>query len=135
MKEEKEGACPGGIRAPYPFDAAETLDCGQAFRWAELPAEAGASLWEGVAFGKYLRVEQRGQQVWLHCSPEDYEHTWRAYFDLEEDYAPKREALAAMSPALAEAAAFAPGIRIRPGRPCAPSSSPRTTTSPASRGL
>ena len=44
--------------------------------------------------------------------PEDYEHTWRAYFDLEEDYAPKREALAAMSPALAEAAAFAPGIRI-----------------------
>ena len=112
MKEEKEGACPGGIRAPYPFDAAETLDCGQAFRWAELPAEAGASLWEGVAFGKYLRVEQRGQQVWLHCSPEDYEHTWRAYFDLEEDYAPKREALAAMSPALAEAAAFAPGIRI-----------------------
>ena len=112
MKEEKEGAWPGGIRAPYPFDAAETLDCGQAFRWAELPAEAGASLWEGVAFGKYLRVEQRGQQVWLHCSPEDYEHTWRAYFDLGEDYAPKREALAAMSPALAEAVAFAPGIRI-----------------------
>ena len=59
-----------------------------------------------------LRVEQRGQQVWLGCSPEDYEHTWRAYFDLGEDYAPKREALAAMSPALAEAAAFAPGIRI-----------------------
>lgn len=112
MKEEKEGLLPGGIRAPYPFDAAETLDCGQAFRWVELPGEAGASLWEGVAFGKVLRVEQRGQQVWLGCSPEDYEHTWRAYFDLGEDYAPKREALAAMSPALAEAAAFAPGIRI-----------------------
>ena len=78
MKEEKEGAWPGGIRAPYPFDAAETLDCGQAFRWVELPGEAGASLWEGVAFGKVLRVEQRGQQVWLGCSPEDYEHTWRA---------------------------------------------------------
>ena len=77
-----------------------------------LPGEAGASLWEGVAFGKVLRVEQRGQQVWLDCSPEDYEHTWRAYFDLGEDYAPKREALAAMSPALAEAVAFAPGIRI-----------------------
>ena len=113
MKEEKVGAWPGGICAPYPFDAAETLHCGQAFRWAELPGETGASLWEGVAFGKYLRVEQRGQQVWLHCSPEDYEHTWRAYFDLGEDYAPKREALAAMSPALAEAAAFAPGPRRR----------------------
>ena len=62
MKEEKEGLLPGGIRAPYPFDAAETLDCGQAFRWAELPAEAGASLWEGVAFGKVLRVEQRGSR-------------------------------------------------------------------------
>lgn len=112
MKEEKEGLLPGGIRAPYPFDAAETLDCGQAFRWVALPGETGASLWEGVAFGKVLRVEQRGEQVWLRCSPEDYEHTWRAYFDLGEDYAPKREALAAMSPALAEAAAFAPGIRI-----------------------
>ena len=44
MKEEKEGLLPGGIRAPYPFDAAETLDCGQAFRWVELPGEAGASL-------------------------------------------------------------------------------------------
>ena len=70
MKEEKEGLLPGGIRAPYPFDAAETLDCGQAFRWVALPGEAGASLWEGVAFGKVLRVEQRGQQVWLGCSPE-----------------------------------------------------------------
>ena len=39
MKEEKEGLLPGGIRAPYPFDAAETLDCGQAFRWVELPGE------------------------------------------------------------------------------------------------
>ena len=46
MKEEKEGLLPGGIRAPYPFDAAETLDCGQAFRWVALPGEAGASLWE-----------------------------------------------------------------------------------------
>ena len=138
MKEEKEGLLPGGIRAPYPFDAAETLDCGQAFRWVALPGEAGASLWEGVAFGKVLRVEQRGQQVWLGCSPEDYEHTWRAYFDLGEDYAPKREALAAMSPALAEAAAFAPGIRILRQEPWEALCSfiiSRTPTSPASRGL
>ena len=37
---------------------------------------------------------------------------WRAYFDLDRDYAAIREALSASSPVLAKAASFAPGIRI-----------------------
>ncbi|MGI6255491.1 MAG: DNA-3-methyladenine glycosylase family protein [Acutalibacter sp.] len=99
-------------RCPVFFDLAQTLDCGQAFRWVELTREGEHCLWEGAAFGKVLRLEQQGEQVWFLCSREDLETTWREYFDLGEDYEQKRAQLSAMSPALKEAAAFAPGIRI-----------------------
>ena len=99
---------PSPIPSPAPFDLAQTLDCGQAFRWVERsPWE-----WEGAAFGKFLRLSQQGEGVLFHCSPKDYEETWRPYFDLDADYAAKRAALSQMGPALREAAAFAPGIRI-----------------------
>ena len=102
----------GGLLCPVFFDLAQTLDCGQAFRWRELPPEGDMTLWEGAAFGKALRLGQREDQVWFFCSQEDFDQVWRAYFDLEEDYEEKRRLLSQMSPALAEAAAFAPGIRI-----------------------
>lgn len=96
------------IPSPVPFDLAQTLDCGQAFRWVERsPGE-----WESAAFGKFLRLSQQGEGVLFHCSPKDYEETWRPYFDLDADYAAKRASLSQMGPALREAAAFAPGIRI-----------------------
>lgn len=101
-----------GQPSPVSFDLAQTLDCGQAFRWVELSREGEHSLWEGAAFGKVLRLEQRGDRVWFLCSQEDLETTWREYFDLDADYEQKRAQLSSMSPALEEAAAFAPGIRI-----------------------
>lgn len=101
-----------GQPSPVSFDLAQTLDCGQAFRWVELSREGECSLWEGAAFGKVLRLEQRGDRVWFLCSQEDLEITWREYFDLDADYEQKRAQLSSMSPALEEAAAFAPGIRI-----------------------
>lgn len=107
MERENERMA-GGIPSPQPFDLAQTLDCGQAFRWRE----RSPGQWEGVAFGKYLLLEQRGDQVWLGCSQEDYQGTWRSYFDLDESYREKRESLSAISPVLAEAIQFAPGIRI-----------------------
>lgn len=100
------------VESPVGFDLAQTLDCGQAFRWQELPPEGETHLWEGVAFGKVLRLGQRGDQVWFYCSEEELESLWRPYFDLDTDYGEKRRMLSRMSPALAEAAAFAPGIRI-----------------------
>ena len=103
---------PGRLLCPVPFDLAQTLDCGQAFRWRELPSEGDVTLWEGAAFGKVLRLGQEGDRVWFFCGEEDAAQVWRSYFDLEEDYEAKRLALSRMSPALAEAAAFAPGIRI-----------------------
>ena len=102
----------GKLESPAYFDLAQTLDCGQAFRWRELPEQEGMTLWEGVAFGQVLRLGQKGRQVWFFCQEDVFEKVWRSYFDLDADYEEKRLQLSQMSPVLKEAADFAPGIRI-----------------------
>lgn len=98
------------IRIPACFDLAQTLDCGQAFRWELDPEDP--SLWRGAAYGRPLSLRQAGEYIELSCSQEDFELIWRGYFDLGEDYGYIRAELSQFSPVLAEAAAFAPGIRI-----------------------
>lgn len=100
------------VSLPLSFDLAQTLDCGQAFRWRQLPSEDGFPIWEGAAFGKALRLQQTPDALLFFCPQEDLESTWQDYFDLEKDYAAKRAQLSAISPVLAQAIAFAPGIRI-----------------------
>ena len=61
-----------------------TLDCGEAFRWAE--QEDGS--WSGAAYGKYLNIkEENGNFILKETSLEDFENVWRNYFDLDRDYA------------------------------------------------
>ena len=61
-----------------------TLDCGEAFRWAE---QADGS-WSGAAYGKYLNIkEEKGNFILKDTSLEDFENVWRNYFDLDRDYA------------------------------------------------
>lgn len=61
-----------------------TLDCGEAFRWAE--QEDGS--WSGAAYGKYLNIkEENGNFILKDTSLEDFENVWRNYFDLDHDYA------------------------------------------------
>ncbi len=65
------------------FDLAQTLDCGQAFRWRENPN----GRWCGVAFGRLLEIEKSGDLIILYnTTPEDFEGVWRGYFDLDRDY-------------------------------------------------
>ena len=90
------------------FDLAQTLDCGQCFRWEML--EDGS--FSGIAFGKYCRVAQEGDTIsFFDTTPEDFHTLWRPYFDLDRDYGALKERLS-QDPILAEAARFAPGIRI-----------------------
>lgn len=66
------------------FTLDETLDCGQAFRFTK----NGDGIWEGVAFGKILRVSQDADgNITFHdgCG-DDFETLWRTYFDLDTDY-------------------------------------------------
>lgn len=98
------------IPIPACFDPAQTLDCGQAFRWEQSPEDP--ALWQGAAYGKALSLHRAGDYLELFCSQENFHRIWRDYFDLDEDYDRIRAELSALSPVLAEAAAFAPGIRI-----------------------
>lgn len=95
------------VLIPPDFDPAQTLDCGQAFRWEE-----DKGVWHGVAMGKELSLRREGSQLRLDCSSEDFEKIWKDYFDLSADYSAIRGRIAAMDPILREAVEYAPGIRI-----------------------
>lgn len=70
------------IPCPEIFDLALCLDCGQAFRWTNK-----GNIWEGVAYGKYLKTEQtEGEIVFYNCTEEDFKTIWSSYFDLDCDY-------------------------------------------------
>lgn len=90
------------------FVLSETLDCGQAFRWSETEKDT----WEGVAFGKFLKIRSNEGVVTLYnTNKEEFDLIWKNYFDLERDYA---EILSVLSQneILKTAGEFAAGIRI-----------------------
>ena len=90
------------------FTLSETLDCGQAFRWRE--TEDGA--FEGVAFGKYLKLAADKEGIILYdTSEEDFLNIWKDYFDLDRDYGEIIEAISE-NEVLKTASGFAGGIRI-----------------------
>ncbi len=90
------------------FDLAQTLDCGQAFRWTE----NSDGSWSGIAFGKALTLTADSDTITFHCDKSDFESIWYDYFDLATDYDEIRSRLSNISPVLKEAADYAPGIRI-----------------------
>lgn len=89
------------------FDLAQTLDCGQAFRWTEKDG-----VWTACVKSKVLKIKEVEDKIKLDCSQEDFENIWENYFDLKTDYQKIREELSALSPVLKQAADFAPGIHI-----------------------
>ena len=90
------------------FDLAQTLDCGQAFRWKE--KENG--IWCGVAQDRYLELEIKEDALILYnTSLKDYIGFWKGYFDLDTDYGAIIKSISSNA-ILKEAAAYGPGIRI-----------------------
>lgn len=91
------------------LDLAQTLDCGQSFRWAE----QSDGLFSGVAFGKSVKVKREGTNLYIYGADKaDYENIWYNYFDFSLDYGKIREEIGKIHPILNEAAKYAPGIRI-----------------------
>lgn len=90
------------------LDLAQTLDCGQSFRWEECD---GA--FRGIAFGREVTMRLDGDVLSIdNCSEEDFEKIWKPYLDLDLDYGAVRESISALHPVLSDAARYAPGIRI-----------------------
>ena len=90
------------------LELGETLDCGQCFRWRR--QEDGS--YRGVVRGRAVRASRDGDRLILDGADESDREMWADYFDLSCDYAAIRERLGALHPAMAEAARYAPGIRI-----------------------
>ena len=90
------------------LDLCETLDCGQSFRWKE--REDGG--FEGVVRGRAAVVTMDGDSLIIDGASEDDREMWADYFDLSLDYGAIRKRLASIHPVMADAARYAPGIRI-----------------------
>ena len=90
------------------LDLSQTLSCGQCFRWKEHPDGS----FSGVVRGRYARVSSDGERLILDGADEADRAMWFDYFDLGLDYAKVRQELSVIHPTLAEAARYAPGIRI-----------------------
>lgn len=90
------------------FDLAQTLDCGQAFRWSQ--NQNGK--WHGIAFGKYIELYQKNNDIIINGSSKaDFENIWSAYFDLNRDYGQIIKDVS-VNPTLKKAAEYSSGIRI-----------------------
>ncbi len=92
-----------------PFDLAQTLDCGQAFRFEPITD----TKWGGVAYDRYLEIEKcaDGTVILYNVSKEDFESIWKDYFDLDRDYS---EIIAKISTneVLKTASHYGRGIRV-----------------------
>lgn len=93
------------------FSIAQICESGQCFRMNRLEGKAAETV-SLVAFGKYLEVSQSGNEICFDCAQEEYEGIWKAYFDMETDYAAVIKDIDAADDYLTAAAVFGTGIRI-----------------------
>ena len=91
-----------------PFDLAQTLDCGQSFRFKE---NLDGSF-TGVVSDVVATVSCENETLKIVSNSDLNEQMWRDYFDLDLDYAKIKADLSKMHPVLAEASSYAGGIRI-----------------------
>ncbi len=90
------------------FDLAQTLDCGQAFRWKM--CDDGS--WSGIAHGKKIRILKKDNDIIIiGTDQQEFETVWKKYFDLERDYGKIIESVGC-NETLKAAALFGNGIRI-----------------------
>lgn len=91
------------------LELAQTLDCGQSFRWKM--NENGS--FSGVAYEKSVTVSLDGSDMYIeNATVQDFEKIWYNYFDFSLDYGKIRREISTIHPVLKEAAKYAPGIRI-----------------------
>ena len=96
------------------FDLAQTLDNGQAFRWASV----GEGKFSGIAHGRRLELEfinhgttDEGNLILKDVVLTEFESTWHTYFDLDRSYVNLRRTFSKHD-TLTKALAFSPGLRL-----------------------
>lgn len=95
------------------FNLAQTLDCGQAFRWTKDLNDC----WNGIVADKVLKIKQDNNGLlFYNTSQKDFENFWRDYFDLDRDYGKIIKDISC-HPILKEATDMCGGIRILKQQP------------------
>lgn len=90
------------------FVLAQTLDCGQCFRWSQ----NDDGVWGGIAFGKYIELYKKDSDIIISGSnQDDFENIWANYFDLDRDYGQIIKEVS-VHPTIARATEFCSGIRL-----------------------
>lgn len=90
------------------FSLKQISDSGQCFRMRE---EKDGRYYI-IANGVYLLAEQNDKEIIFHCTQDDYDSTWREYFDLNNDYGYYIKSIDKLDGYLCEAARYGSGIRI-----------------------
>lgn len=94
------------IRKDY-FSAEQICGSGQCFRMKK----TGPGKYSVTAYGKYLMLEQQGDEITFYCTEEEFQKLWEPYFDLNTEYG--RFARAGTQDSYLEGAvSFGRGIRI-----------------------
>lgn len=90
------------------FDLAQTLDCGQAFRW-----RFNGEMWQGYYLDRYLEISQNGDIfTFYNTSEQSFVEIWANYFDLHYDYGKLKLKFSQVCPVLKKACESVGGIRI-----------------------
>ena len=91
------------------FDLAQTLDCGQAFRWG-----TSGDGFTGIAHGRRLELMfSDGKLIFKNVKLKEFETVWKAYFDFDRNYSELRKQFtSAGGEKLVEAMEFSPGLRL-----------------------
>jgi N-glycosylase/DNA lyase len=96
------------IKGVRNFELGHIFECGQCFRWNR--QENGSYI--GVAFGRVIEVEKKGEDVIIFNTTEDeFNSIWSNYFDLYRDYSEIKNVLSKDS-ILEKSVEFGHGIRI-----------------------
>jgi N-glycosylase/DNA lyase len=90
------------------FNMAQICESGQCFRIKEIETDT----YSIISADRYLEVRQRSNACDFFCSEEEFEHFWKAYFDLENDYAGYIAQINPNDTYLNAAANLGSGIRI-----------------------
>lgn len=90
------------------FSLAETLECGQCFRWRKQAED----VYTGVAHDRSVTISQRGDELEIEgCDRADYDAWLRSYLSLDEPY-DEYKAILSRDDTLRRAICFARGIRV-----------------------
>ncbi|MBI6873874.1 DNA-3-methyladenine glycosylase family protein [Clostridium aciditolerans] len=96
------------IKGVRNFELDHIFECGQCFRWNR----QGNGNYIGVAFGRVIEVEKKGEDVIIFNTTEDeFNSIWSNYFDLYRDYSEIKNVLSKDS-ILEKSVEFGHGIRI-----------------------